>query len=169
MLSQLFARKEGVSVLEVAVSVAVMAIGATTLVVMSNTVIRGSDDARSRTVANQYVREALEYSRSQRDNNSFNGFFKSAPVSFSSTAGIKYFSMPSSGALTGATPAGLACGNINSATYQIPGTKFYRAVKMDYVPSGSMEHVTVTALVCYDFRNGQFRSDSATTILSNWK
>ena len=166
-LARKLAGQQGISLLEIILAIAIATMAMTSLVVISNTAITAVDTARNRTAADQFVREGTELMRSYRDNSGW-----TALISGLSSGQGKYYSINSSGLpVAQASPTYSAstnpCSFANTATFQIPNViRFYRVVSL-YMNSTSEAKVTVT--VCYNYKNGKWNSDSAQTLLTNWR
>lgn len=160
----------GLSLLEVLVAIAVATIAMTALVVITNTATRGVDTARTRTTADQFVREGTEQMRAYRDRVGFSTMTASLTNNTD-----RYFTLDASGTPQLRTVTGsfthicdVATSAASGTTYQIPGNPdYYRVVTQRLENTGTNDRITVT--ICYNVRNGRYETDSAQTMLTNWK
>lgn len=166
-LAHKLAQTQGISLLEILLAIGIAVMAMTSLVVISNTAITSVDTARTRTAADQFVREGVELTRSYRDNNGWTAL----TAGLSSGQG-KYYALDSTGTpQPQGTPTYSAtanpCSFANTSTYQIPNVNRYYRVLTLYMNSQAEAKVTVT--VCYNYKNGLWSSDSDQTLLTNWR
>jgi prepilin-type N-terminal cleavage/methylation domain-containing protein len=156
----------GFSLLEVVLSIAIVSIAIGFLVTLSGTVIHGSDNARSRTIADQYVRDGLEQVRSYRDHNGWAALTVSPIVA--STTNTSY-TLDLSGALTKQTSVFDPTTSSTWGAYLISGTAFYRSVQLVADTTPSPTQLTVTVSVYTQCTTKCLLTDSAQTLLTNWQ
>jgi type II secretory pathway pseudopilin PulG len=166
-------QSSGLSLLEVIISIAVVSIAISALVVISNAAIRSVNESRNNAIADQYVRQALEATRVNRDQKGWVEFI-AMPSSTMSVGSYRVYSLDGTNmdyrqALTGGAITANPCSSyIKTSNYLITGSaNFYRSVVLHRTATNEME---ITANVCYGYRgSSEFRLSTAQTILSDWQ
>lgn len=176
MLKLLPVRKQhhpkGLSLLEVMVAIAVVSMSITALVVISNAAISSVDDSRNQAIADQYVRQALEATRVNRDQNGWLNFLKNSDdASVIPLNGMRLYVLNGTNLIYKKTPTQTEITNICATTktsdYAISGTNgFYQSVVLKLTQSNE---ITVTANACYAYRGSTSRKVSVQTILTDWQ
>ena len=165
------ASASGLSLLEVTIAIAVVSIAISALVVISNAAIRSVNDSRNNAIADQYVRQALEATRVNRDQNGWAQFVQmpnAMDVGSYRAYSLNGTNLVYHQTLTGSAITASPCtSHANSSDYLLPGTNnFYQSVVL-YRKSTS--EMIVTANVCYPYGGSHTQLSSAQTILTDWQ
>ena len=137
--------QSGLSLLEVLVSIAVVSMSITALVTISNAAISSVDDSRNQAVADQYVRQSLEATRVNRDQNGWLAFTSTPSPAmtvgqyrvYSLNGTVMTYQRDLTGADITANPCSLYLHNNN---YAITGaTGFYQSIVLSRVSANEVK------------------------------
>jgi len=147
--------KNGQSMFELIVAIGVVSVTLVAIVGLVSATIANSTFTKNRTFAARHTNDAIEWVREQRDA----GFSQLA--SRGSSTG-SYYCVPT---LNWPASAGQCS---SSASNQIPGTNFFREVRLIYNAGSSPNEVEVQAATYWKDSSGSHES-RASTIVSNWR
>lgn len=175
-------KQQGLSIIEVMVSIAIVAIAITALVTISNASINSVNSSRDQAIADQYARQGIEITRAVRDQTTWDKFIKNNGNGGGTGAPgeqrIYSLKDPSVGSFTQVGSVSTAdaystpCAYIQSDTtnYNITGnTRFRRAIVVKVVTIGSGTEAQVLSSVCYSYAGSNYKKVEVRTILSSWK
>lgn len=167
--------QEGLSLLEVIISIAVVSLAITALVTISNAAIASVDSSRNQAIADQYARQDLEAARVNRDQSGWNSFLQVGQTPPATPMAVGVYSefsingtqMIYQAPMTASQAAADQCANIKNQTYAISGASgFYQYVVLYRQDTHTMK---VSANVCYGYRGTTHRILTVQTLLSDWQ